>query len=527
MVSLRKRIGLALTMAAVACGVAAAARQQAAPLQGVPPVADPGGVRAARRARRPVRGEAAALVLTDIANEPDDQMSMVRFLVYSNQFDVEGLVADHLDLDAQPVAAGRHPLRARRLRASAAEPASARSRFPTAAAAARARRRRAAGYGMAAVGAGQDVARRRADRPGGGQGRPAAALGPRLGRRQHAGAGACTCATTRPAAELEQFVAKLRVYAISDQDDAGPWIRREFPALPTSPRRPPPTASSTTSRPGPASAATGSIATPPAPTSRRSPTSGSTTHIRSKGRSASSTRSLLHPRGRHAVVPRPDRQRPRQLHEPDLTADGAAATCGGSSTASRARSGRRAATRTRAGTARATPSSAPTASRYTSDQATIWRWRSGVPARLRRAHGLDDQGRRPGEPQPGVVVNGSRGKAPLTIDARGRPARDARRRGSARPRRPRAKYSWFFYPEAGSGLPAVGSGRAGGPGVPPAPGAPSTSTTGVPSAPPGGRPAPAPRSRSTMAPRRWRRSCRTPPASRTSSLPSPTTGLRR
>src|SRR5436190_4297958 len=32
-------------------------------------------------------------VLTDIANEPDDQMSMVRFLVYSNEFDVEGLVA--------------------------------------------------------------------------------------------------------------------------------------------------------------------------------------------------------------------------------------------------------------------------------------------------------------------------------------------------------------------------------------------------------------------------------------------------
>ena len=33
------------------------------------------------------------LVLTDIANEPDDQMSMVRFLVCSNQFDVEGFVA--------------------------------------------------------------------------------------------------------------------------------------------------------------------------------------------------------------------------------------------------------------------------------------------------------------------------------------------------------------------------------------------------------------------------------------------------
>ena len=36
---------------------------------------------------------------------------------------------------------------------------------------------------------------------------------------------------TRPAAELERFVAKLRVYTISDQDDAGPWLRREFPTL--------------------------------------------------------------------------------------------------------------------------------------------------------------------------------------------------------------------------------------------------------------------------------------------------------
>ena len=33
------------------------------------------------------------VVMTDIANEPDDQMSMVRFLVYSNQLEVEGLVA--------------------------------------------------------------------------------------------------------------------------------------------------------------------------------------------------------------------------------------------------------------------------------------------------------------------------------------------------------------------------------------------------------------------------------------------------
>ena len=32
-------------------------------------------------------------VLTDIENEPDDAMSMVRFLVYANNFDIEGLAA--------------------------------------------------------------------------------------------------------------------------------------------------------------------------------------------------------------------------------------------------------------------------------------------------------------------------------------------------------------------------------------------------------------------------------------------------
>src|SRR5688500_15981655 len=33
------------------------------------------------------------VVLTDISNEPDDEESLVRFLVYSNEFEVEGLIA--------------------------------------------------------------------------------------------------------------------------------------------------------------------------------------------------------------------------------------------------------------------------------------------------------------------------------------------------------------------------------------------------------------------------------------------------
>ena len=41
----------------------------------------------------PAAGKPRVFVLTDIENEPDDAMSMVRFLTYANQFDVEGLVA--------------------------------------------------------------------------------------------------------------------------------------------------------------------------------------------------------------------------------------------------------------------------------------------------------------------------------------------------------------------------------------------------------------------------------------------------
>jgi hypothetical protein len=46
---------------------------------------------------------------------------------------------------------------------------------------------------------------------------------------------------TRSADELKRALAKVRVYTISDQDDSGPWIRKEFPDLfyivsPSSPR---------------------------------------------------------------------------------------------------------------------------------------------------------------------------------------------------------------------------------------------------------------------------------------------------
>ncbi|KAA6456504.1 DUF1593 domain-containing protein [Acidobacteria bacterium AB60] len=40
-----------------------------------------------------------------------------------------------------------------------------------------------------------------------------------------------TLRASKPAAEVERLVAKLRVYTISDQDDSGAWIRKSFPSL--------------------------------------------------------------------------------------------------------------------------------------------------------------------------------------------------------------------------------------------------------------------------------------------------------
>ena len=33
------------------------------------------------------------VIISDIGNEPDDQMSFVRFLLYSNEFDIEAMIA--------------------------------------------------------------------------------------------------------------------------------------------------------------------------------------------------------------------------------------------------------------------------------------------------------------------------------------------------------------------------------------------------------------------------------------------------
>jgi hypothetical protein len=179
----------------------------------------------------PYTPKVRVFVLTDIANEPDDQMSMVRFLVYSNQFDVEGLVATTSTWMRNKV----RPDVIRTLVDAYAQVQPSLSKhqdeFPTATALREVVKAGQPGFGMAAVGTGKtsegaEAIIRAADKT---DSRP-------LWITVWGGANTLAQALmqvreSRSGAQLTALVDKLRVYSISDQDDAGPWIRKEFPSL--------------------------------------------------------------------------------------------------------------------------------------------------------------------------------------------------------------------------------------------------------------------------------------------------------
>ena len=157
-------------------------------------------------------------------------MSMVRLLVYSNQFDIEGLVAttstwmrNRVRPDViRSVIDAYEQVQPNLL---THEPG-----FPTPSRSAPSSTSGQPGYGMAAAGAGMSsgsaaIFAPRTRRTRGRSGCPRGAARTRSRRR------CCTCARHARRPSVDAFVSKLRVYTISDQDDAGPWIRREFPTL--------------------------------------------------------------------------------------------------------------------------------------------------------------------------------------------------------------------------------------------------------------------------------------------------------
>lgn len=180
---------------------------------------------------QPVTGKTRILILSDIGNEPDDSQSLVRFLVYSNEFDVEGLVATtstwlrdkvNPQMMLKRIDAYEQVLPNLRKHANG---------YPSADALRDVVRAGRAGYGMDYVGAGKST--------------PASQLIINAVDKHDARplwidvwGGAVDLAqalydvrATRSPQEVAAFVKKIRVYAISDQDNTGEWIRAQFPDL--------------------------------------------------------------------------------------------------------------------------------------------------------------------------------------------------------------------------------------------------------------------------------------------------------
>ncbi len=176
-------------------------------------------------------GKPRLIVLSDIGNEPDDQMSFVRLMLYSNEFDIEAMIATTSTWQKTAT----HPETMRKIvdvygevRPSLLK--NAKGWPETSYLASRIFTGQPA-YGMAATGEGKDSEGAQAivhsiesndPRPlwisvWGGANTLAQAL---MDLRK-----------THTPDELKPLIAKLRVYSISDQDDAGPWIRRELPGL--------------------------------------------------------------------------------------------------------------------------------------------------------------------------------------------------------------------------------------------------------------------------------------------------------
>lgn len=177
------------------------------------------------------KAKARVVVLTDIENEPDDTMSMVRLLTYSNEIDIEGLIAttsmfmtDRVAPESiHNVVAAYGKVRSNLLLHE--------SGFPTEEHLNTVVKHGLPVYGMRGVGEGRNsegsdwiikVLEAPDERPvwvvvWGGPNTLAQAL--------------WTIQHVKKADEADRLYRKLRVYTISDQDDSGSWIRKTFPSV--------------------------------------------------------------------------------------------------------------------------------------------------------------------------------------------------------------------------------------------------------------------------------------------------------
>jgi hypothetical protein len=193
----------------------------------------PNGVRIVqtRPAVETVQPKKRLVVLTDIEADPDDAQSLVRLLLYSNDIDIEALIATTSTHQKQRVA----PETIRRIVGAYGkiQPNLLKHEkgFPSAQSLLAIVRQGIPVYGMDGVGQGKDsegsdfiiqVLERPDPRPvwvavWGGPNCLAQAL--------------WKIRETRSAGVAERLYGKLRVYTIGDQDDSGPWIRKNFSTI--------------------------------------------------------------------------------------------------------------------------------------------------------------------------------------------------------------------------------------------------------------------------------------------------------
>jgi hypothetical protein len=435
-------LALALTMASVAATTRPGLRTQA-PAKEVP---------SASQIDEYVP-KSRLIVLTDIANEPDDQMSMVRLLVYANQFDIEGLVATTSTWMKKSV----RPDVIRQVIDSyeQVQPNLEKHQpgFPSAVSLRAIVSAGQPGYGMAAVGPGKSSEGSQAIVRAGDRQDPRPLWIAMWGGANTLAQALVDVRASRGPAELELFLSRLRIYSISDQDDAGQWIRREFPtlhyiAMPSTQDGQQYVYATWTGISGDRFY-------------RNAPGADFSTftddwvnaYIRSKG-----------PLGQ--LYPHPC-----CIHEGDtpsflgLIDNGLASAMSpafggwGGRYVWRQPSGESRPFWTQGGdcfpgmdNSQDTIAS-PGGASYTSDQATIWRWRNAFQHDFAARMDWTIKAARDANHNPDVVVNGVAGKAPLMLDAQvGRNVvLDAA--GTVDPDGNTLKYHWFFYPEAGMGIP--------------------------------------------------------------------------
>ncbi|HEV3258293.1 MAG TPA: nucleoside hydrolase-like domain-containing protein [Gemmataceae bacterium] len=175
------------------------------------------------------------VVLTDIGGDPDDQQSLVRLLLYSNEFDIEGLIASATGTPAEQKADVVKPELIRETVEAYGKVrdnlVTHRAGFPKALDLSERVKAGNPRRGVQNIGEGQDtegsnwiirVADQRDERPlnvtiWGGSTELAQALWRVRKDRGEDG--------------LRKFLDRLRVYAIGHQDDTGPWIVENFPDL--------------------------------------------------------------------------------------------------------------------------------------------------------------------------------------------------------------------------------------------------------------------------------------------------------